>query len=180
MLKYLQVDIEVESSDRQSLCLCCRYLTLLIDHTCRSLDHGVTVILSLSSKTWSDSESRVSLEVLSVVLRSLKWVDVCNGSNTVTASSGVTHHLINVCSHYGGYGGFMACETCICQEFIVCFPMNFNLSHSTKESVSTKPPPPFEAGLAPCENTCWCTVELTTYCVAYMNTIFHVGCMWCW
>ena len=80
-------------------------------------------------------------------------MDGCSGSNTVTACSGVTHHLINVCSQYGSCGGFMVYETCICQEFIVCFPMNFNLPYSTKESVSTNLPPCFEAGLAPCENT---------------------------
>lgn len=68
MLKYLQVDVEVESSDCQNLCLCCRYLTLLIDHTCRPFNQGVTVSFSLSSKSWSDSESCVSSAVLSVVL----------------------------------------------------------------------------------------------------------------
>jgi hypothetical protein len=65
MLKYLQVDVEVESSDCQNLCLYCRYLTLLIDHTCRPFDQGVTVSFSLS---WSDSGSCVSSVVLFVVL----------------------------------------------------------------------------------------------------------------
>lgn len=68
MLKYLQVDVEVESNDCQNLCLCCRYLTLLIDHTCRPTDQGVTVSFYLSSKTWSGSGSHVSSAVLSVIL----------------------------------------------------------------------------------------------------------------
>ena len=68
MLKYLQMDVEVKSSDCQNLCLCCSYLTLLIDCTCRPFDQGVTVSFSLSSKTWSDSGSRVSSAVLSVVM----------------------------------------------------------------------------------------------------------------
>lgn len=68
-------------------------------------------------------------------------MDSYNGSNTVTACSGVAHHLINVCCQYGSCGSFTAYEAFICQEFIVCFPMNFNLSYSTKESLSTNLPP---------------------------------------
>ena len=130
----------------QNFCLCysLRYHSLLVSPACRPFDQGVTGSFCLSNKTWSDSGSIVSSAVLSMLLLYLgvwsKWTVVMEVELTVC--SAITHHLINLCSeHDSCCGSFTAYEASICQEFIVCFCLQFNLPYSTEESGSTDLPP---------------------------------------